>query len=178
MKRGAQAVKAFYDRLAQYVIRFGARLMVGDWNMQLFAVIPEMRARGFEISLAAWYPFHLHNESFNRSDSCAIFTVGPWTGVRIVFDQAVFGMTPREREVKNSLVLEILKDESGKEISKQRYDVRDMGEKGQGYPLSSYMPNCKATKAKFIDMTFDIQVSIDKQQHYATVSQANTPTLR
>ena len=161
----AVALKAFYDRLATYVMRFGARLMVGDWNMQLFSVIPEMRARGFEISLAAWFPFHFGKEAENRSDSCGIFTIGPWPRVRIAFDQAVFGMVPAARSAANSMVMEVIKDDAGREVSKTPYEVEELYDKKcQGYALSCYMPKVDATKAKYVDMTFDVQVSTDTQQ--------------
>jgi hypothetical protein len=164
----AKALKDFYDRLAQYVIRFRARLMLGDFNMQLFAVIPEMRARGFEISVAGWYPFQLHHETMVRADSCGIFAIGPYRGVKIAFDQAVFGMSAAERSADNSMVMEILKNDSGREFSQKRFDVAKISEKGQGYDLSCHMPNCDAMKAKFVDMTFEVQVP-SEYQHSAVV---------
>ena len=160
----ANVLKEFYDRLAQYVIRFEARLILGDFNMQLFSVIPEMRGRGFEISLAAWYPFRLHNETMTRVDSCGIFVLGPYRGVKITFDQEVFGMSASERSADNSMVMEVLRDESGKELSKKRFDIETIAEKGQGYDLSSYMPKGETLKAKFVDMTFEVVVPSDTQQ--------------
>ena len=129
-----------------FLIQFGARLMAGDFNMAFFSVIPEMRARGFEISLAAWYPFRLHNEDEVRADSCGMFCIGPWKGIKIVFHQAVFGMYAPERSENNSMVMEIERDADDKETGRHQYDVSVIEAKGQGYPLSSYMPKSEATK--------------------------------
>ena len=72
----------FWDWLAQYIIHFGVRIMGGDFNMSLVCVIPQLRARGFQINLAAFYPFWMeaHREMF--TDSCGVFLIGPWQGVR------------------------------------------------------------------------------------------------
>ena len=55
LKQGAQAYKRFWDVLAGYLVSFGPRYLCGDFNMALFSVVPELRARGFHINLAAWY---------------------------------------------------------------------------------------------------------------------------
>ena len=146
MTSGAAALKAFYDGLAQYVLRFGARLMVGDFNMAFFSVIAEMRARGFQISLAGWYPFRLHNESEVRADSCGMFCIGPWKGIKIVFHQVVFGMYAPARSENNSMVLEIERGADDKEVGRHQYDVSVIEAKGQGHPLSSYMPKSMPNK--------------------------------
>ena len=54
VKEGAAASKKFWDTLAIYLVEFGARFLCGDFNMALFCVVPELRARGFQIYMAAW----------------------------------------------------------------------------------------------------------------------------
>ena len=49
--------KRFWDLLASYLLRYEVRLMAGDFNMSFLCVVAEMRARGFQINLAAWSPF-------------------------------------------------------------------------------------------------------------------------
>ena len=53
--------------------------MMGDFNMSLFLVIPELRARlaahGKTNDLAAWFPWKMPNGT-PCSDSCAIFFIG------------------------------------------------------------------------------------------------------
>ena len=158
LKSSFLALQAFYNRLAEYVVRFGVRLMVGDWNMQLFGVIPEMRARGFEVTMAAWYPWSLtiQGKKEVRSDSCAIFTIGPWAGVRIVFDQAVFGMPASDRQKKDSMMMET--DEAYGKKYQQPFEFREgYDKKCQGYVITSYMPKGEPLKQTCIDMTFHVQ---------------------
>ena len=53
VSNGAHSKKLFWDELAQTIVEFGARFLCGDFNMALRSVIPELRARGFQINLAA-----------------------------------------------------------------------------------------------------------------------------
>ena len=47
---------------------------MGDFNMSVFRVVPELRERGVTIDLGAWYPWKsLGGEPM--SDSCGIFFV-------------------------------------------------------------------------------------------------------
>ena len=58
-KKDTDAKKTVYDvfwnLLAQYILRYEVRIMGGDFGMSLFCVIPELRARSFQINLAAFY---------------------------------------------------------------------------------------------------------------------------
>ena len=92
LKSGATAYKRFWDVLAQHMAEFRPSFLCGDFNMALFAVIPELRARGFQISLAAWYCWQNELEGHVRADSCAIFRIGPCQGIRMCFDASVFGL--------------------------------------------------------------------------------------
>ena len=55
---------------------FGVQVLMGDFNMCLFRVIPELRSRGTVIDLAAWYPWK-SLEGEPMSDSCGIFSSTP-----------------------------------------------------------------------------------------------------
>ena len=72
LHKGSMAFKDFWDLLARYLAIFGPRYLCGDFNMALFCVVPELRARGFQINLAAWYCWQNHIERIVRADSCAI----------------------------------------------------------------------------------------------------------
>ena len=65
----------FWDLLAQYIVRFGVRLMGGDFYMSLFCVVPQLRARGFQINLAAFYPFWMEAQDEMYTDSCGVFLI-------------------------------------------------------------------------------------------------------
>ena len=55
LKGGGEAYRHFWDTLATYLVKFGPRYMTGDFNMALFAVVPELRARGFQSNLGVSY---------------------------------------------------------------------------------------------------------------------------
>mgnify|MGYP002054393401 CR=1 FL=1 len=50
---GGEAYKRFWALLAKYLAEFRPRILCGDFNMALFLVVPELRARGFHVDLAA-----------------------------------------------------------------------------------------------------------------------------
>ena len=114
LEQGSRACKRFWDLLASYLVSFGPRYLCGDFNMALFCVVPELRARGFQINLAAWYCWQSHLEQHVRADSCAIFRLGPCQGIRMCFDASVFGLPSPELPPNCSMVMEILRDENGK----------------------------------------------------------------
>ena len=60
IQAGGAAYKRFWDLLAKYMAEFRPNFLCGDFNMALFSVIPELRARGFQINLAAWYCWKNH----------------------------------------------------------------------------------------------------------------------
>ena len=154
LQSGAAAYKRFWDLLATYMAEFRPSLLCGDFNMALFAVIPELRARGFQISLCAWYCWQNHLETHVRADSCAIFRIGPCQGIRMCFDASVFGLPSPPLPEKCSMVMEILRDDEGKEIERRQYGVPKMGVLGQGFPLASYRPLEPKRKEQFVNWTF------------------------
>ena len=61
-------LKAFWNWLWELIQRFDVQVLMGDFNMSLFRVIPELRSRGATIDLAAWYPWKsLEGEPMNES---------------------------------------------------------------------------------------------------------------
>ena len=50
---------------------YDVKVLMGDFNMALFRVIPELRSRGVTIDLAAWYPWK-SAEGVQMADSCGI----------------------------------------------------------------------------------------------------------
>ena len=53
--QGSTKYKDFWDDLAKYLVYFQVRYLCGNFNEALFCVVPELRARGFQINIAAWY---------------------------------------------------------------------------------------------------------------------------
>ena len=112
----------FWDLLAQYIVRFGVRLMGGDFYMSLFCVVPQLRARGFQINLAAFYPFWMEAQDEMYTDSCGVFLIGPWEGVRLCYDCSVFDLPPPTRTTNNSMVMEQVKNVADNSIDKRQYE--------------------------------------------------------
>ena len=53
-------------------VKHSVDVLMGDFSMALFRVIPELRSRGSTIDLAAWYPWK-SSVGEPCADSCAIF---------------------------------------------------------------------------------------------------------
>ena len=65
-------LEEFWDWLA--VAARSMEVLMGDFNMSLFLVIPELRKRGVTIDLAAWFPYK-QPDCTPIVDSCAIFFI-------------------------------------------------------------------------------------------------------
>ena len=132
--------------------------MAGDFNMSFLCVVAEMRARGFQINLAAWYPFYMTYQKDMFVDSCGVFVIGPWSGVRLNYDCGLFNIDPPERTPNNSMVMEVIRDEKGQEIERRPYPAHKYfivkTDKVQGYPLTSYLPKTEA-KEQIVRWAFD-----------------------
>ena len=138
LQEGGTCYKTFWDKLAGILAEWCPSIMCGDFNMSLFSVIPELRARGFQINMAAWYCWKHPYEKGPRADSCGIFILGPCHGVRMCYDPSVFGLLPPELPDNCSMMMEILRDDDGNEIDRRRWDVPTISIMGQGEPLAHY----------------------------------------
>ena len=67
-------LQEFWDWLALKVTQHGVRVLMGDFNMSLFRVIPELRDRGVNIDLGAWFPWKTPM-GMPMSDSCGMFFI-------------------------------------------------------------------------------------------------------
>ena len=54
---GAKALRNFWNELALCAVKHKPMILAGDFNMSLFMVVPELRARGIQVTQASWYPF-------------------------------------------------------------------------------------------------------------------------
>ena len=70
----------WWDKLREYIDKYDVRFLVGDFNMSLTQVVPQLRRRGLKIDTCSWYPWlHMEQEcggSCLGMDSCAIFYIG------------------------------------------------------------------------------------------------------
>ena len=120
--------------------------------MALFSVVPELRARGFEINLV-WYCWQNRLENDVRADSCGVLRIGPCQGIRMCFDASVFGLLSPPRPASCSMVMEILREKDGTEIEKRPYPVPKLSILGQGFPLSNYRPTKPTCREQFVQWT-------------------------
>ena len=72
---GKEKPDEFREWLWAKITKSEVEVLMGDFNMSLFWVIPELRSRGAVIELGAWYPWK-SLEGEPMSDSCGIFFVG------------------------------------------------------------------------------------------------------
>ena len=72
---GSERYKAFWDKLAQVIVTYKSRVLGMDANMALWCVVPELRARGIMVSMAAFFPFYREPETEPRVDSLGIFAI-------------------------------------------------------------------------------------------------------
>ena len=99
-KFGTQKLKAFWQWLVQKLEQYDVRVLMGDFNMALFRVIPELRSCGAVVDLAAWFPWKTYAGTA-MSDSCGILFVnmpGEYSlckGLRDLHDQGPDGVLTR-----------------------------------------------------------------------------------
>jgi hypothetical protein len=159
VSNGSRSRKDWWDELAQIIVEFGARFLCGDFNMGLFSVIPELRARGFQINLAAWYCWQQNLETHVRADSCGMFFIGPCQGIRICLCPSLCGISVDPRPEKCSMVMETICNSEGKQTQQRPHSLPTYDFVGQGYPLTSYRPTEPDQQMVFLKWTFTVALS-------------------
>ena len=71
---GNEKLKEFWDWLESMIRTYQVKVVMGDFNMCLFRVIPEFRSRGVTVDLAAWFPWKTKSGEL-MADSCGIFFI-------------------------------------------------------------------------------------------------------
>ena len=153
IQNGAQSLKMFWDELAEYIIKYGARILGGDWNMALWTVVYELRARGIQVNLAAWYPWKEPGKKEPLIDSMGVFIIGPVDGIQKLFDAShleIPGWETTDELLPHGWGLHMQTcidtdwvDPRMRGYLRMPYTVREHTKNGQGYPLSSYAPRTK-----------------------------------
>ena len=71
--------REYWARLHRVLVEHKVDVLMGDFNMSLWKVVPELREMGLDIVLVSWYPWKSeHGEAC--CDSCGIFIVGKAPG--------------------------------------------------------------------------------------------------
>ena len=140
VEEGSHSLKLFFDELAEHITKYCARFLAGDFNMALFQVVPELRARGIQINLAAWFPWKKEATQEVVIDSCAIFVIGGVDGARKVFDASCLALPVPDVPKSWRNVMHVLKDEKGRDIGEEEIEISTFNREGAGFPLKSYRP--------------------------------------
>ena len=149
---GATSLALLWDEVVESVMKFEVRILGGDFNMALWLVAPELRARGLDVNLAAWYPWQKIGASTPTIDSCAIFLIGPSAGIRTVYNAASIiadaeEETDRPKEWQN--VEQVVHDADGKVVRRQPFPL-SLCEFGAGEVLTNYRPKDAAKIKEFV----------------------------
>ena len=141
-----------WNEVARHIVQFGVRVLTGDFNMALWSTVVELRARGLQANLAAWYPWKNHLEAAIRMDSCCIVVIGPAMKVRMMYDPTVLceGISATELPEGWENTKEILRGEDGKETGRAPWKVPVFDYIGQGYALKSYRPQVDERKKQMV----------------------------
>ena len=78
----------FWKFVRDELVKHNVQVLMGDFNMSLFKVVPELRSCGVRISLAAWYPWRTNGDQ-PMADSCGIFMVNLEAVVTPKFDFSI-----------------------------------------------------------------------------------------
>ena len=135
----------WWDDLAEYIVKFKVRILTGDFNMALFRVVPELRARRIPANMVASYMF---TDSRNqlKIDSTAIFIIGPLAGATSLFDANMALGIPYpgiEFIGFKTKRFEDVKDEQGSVVGQRAWEIPWFASLGQGYLVSEYQDSRK-----------------------------------
>ena len=72
---GPDKLKRWWDDLAHRIRTTEVRILLGDFNMSLFTVVPELRSRGICIDVCAWYAWKEEILGTPGADSLGIFAI-------------------------------------------------------------------------------------------------------
>ena len=161
---GNTKLEAFGDFLWEKIDRFKVQVLMGDFNMSLFRVIPELRSRGAVIDLGAWYPWE-SLEGKPMSDSCGILFVnmpGVYTLNKSLGDihaRDATGVLACAEPVEKITDVEDGKEESDAPDSADEVDRpkrlpifdRIKEDAGPGMPLGTYLPTYIDFEAEMTD---------------------------
>ena len=104
---------------------------MGDFNMSLFKVVPELRSCGLKIDLIAWYPWKTRAGKA-MADSCGIFLINKPCAVTL--DRG-----PTHLHCRDDTGIGHEAAQGYRIATPGGYDVFD-GNAGPGMPLETYLP--------------------------------------
>ena len=140
----AAAHAQFFENLHQMLVEHEVRIMSGDFNMSVFQVVSILRRMGLIIDTAAIYPWRKENQESCVSDSSAIFLIGGCQNIILKFNQSSF-----------DAATVVAPDATTHKL--------DVFQKGQGYALTSYLPENRTEFADALEDMFTKSTDINPQ---------------
>ncbi len=127
--------RRFWIELAGLLRKYQAQIMLGDFNMSVFDVVPQMRSHGIIIDLVAIYPWSQTGQREPYSDSCAIWLLNGCSQISMTCGLGSFSSNASGSRGSGSA-------EDGSRGSRPPEHEEPLPEfdKGQGYALTSHMP--------------------------------------
>ena len=123
---------AFWGKLVELIRRYDVCVVMGDLNMSLFKVVPELRSRGLQVDLAAWYPWKSTTGQC-MADSCGIWLINKNAVVTLVV-----GLDQLHDRDESGIAF---RNAAGYAVARTAggFDVCDANA-GPGQPLDVYLP--------------------------------------
>ena len=131
-----QQVK-FWPYLKGLIFKYNFQILMGDFNMSLWKVVPELRSCGVEISLVAWYPWKSNEGGTPMSDSCGIFvcnqkaSVKLHAGLSLLHNDDENGIACHSMHRNDDLPFDLLNPDAG-----------------PGFPFENYLPKSEGVEEK------------------------------
>ena len=154
---GSKAYNSFWDEVADAINEFEVRVLSGDFNMALWKVVVELRARGVAAHIAAWFAHTQPTETVPRIDSTAIFLIGRCAGIRKAFDvslidKAAVVADPLPEGWQN--MMEIIRDPNGNITERRPHGLTKHDYGKNGYNLTSYHPQVPTRMTQYLKWNF------------------------
>ena len=131
----------FWDELASTIVEHEVRVLGGDFNVSVWVVARNLRAKGLQVTLAAAFAWKDERLDQPMSDSCGIFLIGPVVSTKPLWSPEVF-----------------TNEEAAKALPRFV--------KGQGYSLSSHMPGGSVDALAALQESFALSMEGPKTQDW------------
>ena len=89
-KRFRKSNDDFGPWLAEQIKQHEVHVLMGDFNMSLFKVVPELRSRGVPAAVAAWHPWRTKDTQQPMADSCGSFMCVPGCTTLCMYNETIF----------------------------------------------------------------------------------------
>ena len=145
--------KEFWPLLAKEMKYHEVQVLMGDFNMSLFKVVPELRSHGIQATLISWFPWRAEGSGEVMADSCGIFSlthadeIAPSVQPNILVEDMVATLPP------------ILKNA------------------GPGQTLATYLPKDIDLSKKIYDSLEPLPIKIEEEDETQSAAVAETEKI-